>query len=113
ARSGARKVPTLAPETEAALLAHPWPGNVRELRNAMERAVILWPADRIDPQALSGRIRPAPPPDAELGGDFTLEAVEKAHIERVVARASTQEEAARILGIDATTLWRRRKRYEG
>jgi NtrC-family two-component system response regulator AlgB len=47
-----------------------------------------------------------------LGGDFTLDAVEREHLTRVVARAPTLEDAAAILGIDASTLWRKRKKYE-
>jgi NtrC-family two-component system response regulator AlgB len=37
--------------------------------------------------------------------------IEKEHILRVLDRAATQEEAARILGVDVSTLWRKRKRY--
>jgi two-component system, NtrC family, response regulator AlgB len=47
-----------------------------------------------------------------LGGDFTLDAIEREHILRVVTRAPTLEEGARILGIESSTLWRKRKRYE-
>jgi NtrC-family two-component system response regulator AlgB len=47
-----------------------------------------------------------------LGADCTLEALEEEHIQRVVARAATLEDAARILGIDASTLRRKRKRHE-
>jgi NtrC-family two-component system response regulator AlgB len=47
-----------------------------------------------------------------VGGDFSLEEIEREHIEQVAARARTQEEAARILGVDPSTLWRRRKKRE-
>ena len=102
-----------APETEAVLQAYAWPGNIRELRNAVERALIVWPAQRIEPAALSDRITAATSRTLALGGPFTLEAIERAHTLRVLAATPTLEEAARILGIDASTLWRRRKKYEG
>jgi DNA-binding NtrC family response regulator len=43
-----RAAPTINDESLAALMARPWPGNVRELRNAVERAIILSPSDRLD-----------------------------------------------------------------
>jgi NtrC-family two-component system response regulator AlgB len=46
-----------------------------------------------------------------IGDDASLEEIEREHIARVVARAPSFEAAARILGIDATTLHRKRKRY--
>lgn len=42
-----------------------------------------------------------------------LDQIEREHIERVLAHAKTQEEAAATLGIDVTTLWRKRRKYEG
>jgi NtrC-family two-component system response regulator AlgB len=48
----------------------------------------------------------------QLGGDFTLDQIEREHLLRVTARTATQDEAARVLGIDVTTLWRKRKKYE-
>jgi two-component system, NtrC family, response regulator AlgB len=114
ARSANRPTPELAPETEVALLAYSWPGNVRELRNAMERAVILVPARRLGIDALPERI--AAHADAHaaprLGGDFSVDQIEREHIERVISRAPTLEDAAKILGIDASTLYRKRKRYD-
>jgi len=114
ARAAKRPPLELSPATEAALARYPWPGNLRELRNAMERIAILWPAQRVEPEALPQRIAPAPVPPArpQLGGDFTLDAIEREHIERVTERTRTQEEAAAILGVDPSTLWRKRKRYE-
>jgi two-component system, NtrC family, response regulator AlgB len=113
AKSARRQPQELSKAAEAVLLSYAWPGNIRELRNTIERAVILWPAQVIEPEAfpahISAQTRSAVP---QLGGDVTLEALEREHITRVAARTSTLEEAAAILGIDASTLWRKRKKYE-
>jgi two-component system, NtrC family, response regulator AlgB len=113
ARAARRPPPQLSPEAEKAFLAYEWPGNVRELRNAIERAVILSPADVLQPQAFPERIAQTAVSVPQLGGDFTVDQIEREHILRVLARSSTQEDAARLLGVDASTLWRKRKRYEG
>src|SRR5690606_31162476 len=97
--------PTLTPEARASLVAHPWPGNVRELRNEMERAVVLSRGGALGPEGLSPRIVAARAPAA---GARTLEQIEREHIERVLRATTTQEEAARVLGIDPSTLWRKR-----
>jgi two-component system, NtrC family, response regulator AlgB len=111
ARSAKRPVPELSRTAEQLLTAHDWPGNVRELRNVIERAAILWPGRMLEPEAFPERMvqgRGGP----VLGGDFTLDAIEREHILRVVARTRTREEATAILGIDASTLWRKRRKYE-
>jgi NtrC-family two-component system response regulator AlgB len=113
-----------SPACEQAIQAYSWPGNLRELRNAVERAVILSPSSVIEAEdlglppgadlALNNMSAPA---SAEaggkvaLGGEVTLQEIEREHIARVVARTSSFEAAARILGIDVTTLQRKRKRY--
>jgi len=112
ARSTRRALPSLSPAAEQALLHYSWPGNVRELRNAIERAVILWPAQVIEPQAFPERIAAHTTSRLHIGGDYSLEAIECEHILGVLARTSTLEEAAQVLGIDASTLWRKRKKYE-
>jgi NtrC-family two-component system response regulator AlgB len=111
ARAARRPIPELSPAAERVLAAYPWPGNVRELRNAIERAVILSAGQVVEPEGLPERIAAQAGGAPALGGDFTLEEVEKEHLLRVLARAPTLEDAARILGIDASTLWRKRKRY--
>jgi NtrC-family two-component system response regulator AlgB len=112
ARAARRSLPELSVAARAALRRYAWPGNVRELRNAIERALILWPGDVIEPAAFPERIAQLDTAVPQFGGDYTLDEVEHEHIQRVVARAATLDDAARILGIDASTLWRKRKRYE-
>jgi NtrC-family two-component system response regulator AlgB len=114
-RQGRRHL-TFSPRCEQALAAYRWPGNLRELRNAVERATILSPATVIEPEdlglpegmAATTAGRPSRP---VLGADFALEDIEREHIARVVARSPSFEAAAKVLGIDTTTLQRKRKRY--
>jgi len=115
AKSARRQTPALSKAAEDALLAYAWPGNIRELRNTIERAVILWPAQMIEPEAFPAHISVGvkPPTTPQIGGNYSLEAIEREHIARVVARTPTLEDAAAILGIDGSTLWRKRKKYEG
>ena len=113
ARAANRAAPELAPAAEHALAAYRWPGNIRELRNAMERAVILFPERTLGREALPERIAAHVSAVPRLGGDFTLDQIEREHIERVAARAATLDDAAKLLGIDASTLYRKRKKYEG
>jgi NtrC-family two-component system response regulator AlgB len=110
-RAARRREQILSPACEKALLAYPWPGNVRELRNAMERCSILWPADLIEPEALPALAVDTAARGPVLGGESSLEEIEREHIRRVLARSATLEDAARILGIDDSTLWRKRKRF--
>jgi NtrC-family two-component system response regulator AlgB len=102
----------IAREAQNQLLTYSWPGNVRELRNAIERAVILWPAQVLTPEALPERIAARERGLPRLGGDFTLEQIEREHILQVMQRAVSLEDASRILGIDGSTLWRKRRKYE-
>jgi NtrC-family two-component system response regulator AlgB len=103
-------VAELAPTAERALAAYPWPGNVRELRNIMERATILSPSRVLDLESLPERLREKVSAVPVLGGDFSLEEIEQEHLLRVLARAPSLDEVARVLGIDASTLWRKRKK---
>src|SRR5438067_1361622 len=112
ARAARRSPQQLSPEAERAFLAYGWPGNIRELRNAIERAVILSPAQILQPQAFPERVAQTATTVPQLGADFTVEQIKREHILRVLARTRTQEDAAHVLGVDASTLWRKRKKYE-
>jgi len=110
ARHG-RGLLTLDDAARAALAAYRWPGNVRELVNALERAVVLAHGNTIRTDDLPDRlVAPAldgpPPPSGS-----SLEDLEQRHVRQVLAESSTLEEAAARLGINVTTLWRKRKRW--
>ncbi len=109
-----RAVMSFSPEATAAILSYKWPGNVRELRNVIERAVVLCRSDVIGPLDLPDVLfrQPSelPPDDAHQTGK-SLEEVERDHMIRVLTESTTLEEAAAKLGINVTTLWRKRKRY--
>ena len=112
ARQIRRPTPELSSSALGALLSYAWPGNIRELRNVMERAMILWPSQVIEPEAFPEYLAAKAPAMPVLGGNYSLERIEREHILRVLARTATLEEAAHILGIDSSTLWRKRKKYE-
>ena len=107
----------LGAEAETALRRHRWPGNIRELRNAVERAAVLCRSDEIAPDDLPDSIFREPgdlsatPAAGAAQRSPSLEDVEREHIRRVLAETATLEEAADALGINVTTLWRKRRRY--
>jgi DNA-binding NtrC family response regulator len=87
-----------------ALLAHPWPGNVRELEHVIERATLLAVGDEIQPADLALRATAAPPRLEEM----TLEQVERYLIERALAaQGGNVSEAARVLGLSRSAMYRR------
>jgi two-component system, NtrC family, response regulator AlgB len=96
----------------AVMASYPWPGNLRELRNSIERAVILSPAALIEPGDLGLASMHVGMSDVAVGGLVSIDLLEREHIARVIAKSPTLEVAARVLGIDATTLSRKRKKYQ-
>ncbi len=97
-----------SPAVVDALVRHPWPGNLRELRNVIERAVILAPGATIELQDLPDSFCAERRPTLAVGAAISLEALEAEHIRRVLASARNLDDAARTLGIDPATLYRKR-----
>jgi two-component system, NtrC family, response regulator AlgB len=101
-------------ETAAARLrSYSWPGNLRELRNAIERAVILAKHEKIDSEDLPLDQSNATQPNCPLPqpGDFiTLDKLEELHVRKILERTGSVAEAAKILGIDDATIYRKRKK---
>jgi len=88
-----------------------WPGNLRELRNVIERLVILCPSQTIGTEWLPENMNPRHD-NLHIGDLVPILALEKAHIQKIMLKAHTLQEAADILGIDLATLWRKRKQFE-
>ena len=107
-----RRVTGFTGEALDCLYGYEWPGNLRELRNAVERAVILARGDEIEPGDLPLGPSNANPVshDVRMGARVSLEDLESEHIRRVLMIAGSMQEAADILGIDQTTLYRKRKK---
>ena len=102
-----RPVPQLSQEAIEVLMRHDWPGNVRELENAVERALVVGRGNEIRPADFSFQFQL----DEPKGGK-TLDDIERVHIERILRETQHNlSRAARILGIDRTTLYNKLKRY--
>ncbi|MGH9907893.1 MAG: sigma-54-dependent transcriptional regulator [Pyrinomonadaceae bacterium] len=118
----------LAPEVLALLEAYSWPGNVRELENAIERAVVIAPANEITRECLRPEISdPQSVAAISQDGSSTAAVQEIGHgvnfydevrrfeidlIRRALERTGGhQSRAARLLGMNATTLNSKIKTY--
>jgi len=131
ARPGSGPV-SFSRDAVGALMCYEWPGNIRELENAVVRAVAL--CDQVvRPEDLPERVRaavaamsahaPAPETSAPPATDtpapqaseplLSLSELEGRHIARVLASTGgNKQAAARVLGIDRTTLQRMLKRHK-
>jgi len=109
----------LSPEVERLFYEYDWPGNVRELENVVERVMVLCPREIVTPADLPAPFLPKPvslledlkiPENARLYE--TLEAVEKAMIERALRLChNVQAHAAELLGITRSGLNQKIRRY--
>jgi len=112
-RDGQTEIPVVTGEAMTVLMNHRWPGNVRELENAIEHAMVLSRGGPLGPNHLP------PEMSADRGGDAGgLQDVplhsdaEKDLLAEALQRAGwNRTRAARQLGIDRTTLWRKIREY--
>jgi NtrC-family two-component system response regulator AlgB len=112
AASYGRPARTLSPDALQLVRSYSWPGNIRELQNVIERAVILCELEAVEPRHLAiGREAAELPAQPKVGAPLSLEELERAHIASVLAASPSLEAAARTLGIDNSTLYRKRKHF--
>ncbi len=111
ARQAGKRTTGFTEEARAALGQYHWPGNIRELRNAVERGVILVSGPQVGLSDLPGAVGAPPRQGPAPGGPATLDEMEADYIRRVLAATGSMQESADRLGIDPSTLYRKRKRY--
>jgi two-component system, NtrC family, response regulator AlgB len=105
-----KKVTGFSPAVLRVFDTYPWSGNLRELRNAIERAVILTAGGEIGLADLPESFQGGAAPSITVGARVTLEVLEAEHLRRVLALTRNLDEAARTLGIDPATLYRKRQK---
>lgn len=100
-----------------ALERHAWPGNVRELANVVKHGAALASGPAIDLEHLPEELATARPEAAGARAESelrTLAEIEREYVLRVLeACGGSQVEAARVLGIGRSTLWRKMRSYDG
>ncbi|MEZ6097836.1 MAG: sigma-54 dependent transcriptional regulator [Pirellulaceae bacterium] len=110
-----KPVAGLAEGVAEKLLSYSWPGNVRELRNVIERAVALTRYDKITVEDLPEKVRNFTGGTIFIGGLdpselVSLEEIERRYINHVLEACSgNQTQAARILGLNRKTIYRKAK----
>lgn len=111
----ARPVVEIAPAFLEALDSQPWKGNIRELRNVIERSMIVCESGYLDIADLPFDIQNAhyEHSNDSSPGSFELSAMERRHIARVLEYTmGNKTEAARLLKIGLTTLYRKIEEYK-
>ncbi len=106
----------IAPDAARLLLAWRWPGNVRELENVLERAVALTSGQEITADDLPHRLQGVapsvlPPSDTPVEDLVSMQVIESRYIQQVLeAVGHNKARAARVLGFDRKTLYRKLER---
>ena len=103
------------PETVATLEAYDWPGNVRELKNVVAGAAAMADGPRLEPRHLAffKKRHRAPTIDRMPLGGRPLEVLERAAIKQTLIKfEGNKTKAAKSLGIAASTLYEKIKKYD-
>jgi DNA-binding NtrC family response regulator len=104
-----KSVPLLSKEYLEAFQHYQWPGNIRELKNIIERSVILEDGSQLTTNTLPFGFNKNQP----ILSSYELAAAEKFHIQKVLDHTrGNKAEAARLLGIGLTTLYRKIEEYQ-
>ncbi|GIX06667.1 MAG: sigma-54-dependent Fis family transcriptional regulator [Candidatus Poribacteria bacterium] len=110
-----RPVRQISPAAMRALLDYDWPGNVRELENVLQRAILLEESQTLHLESLPPEVRSAAHLPALLGEEeevLPLDELERRAIQHALrVTEGNISQAARLLGINRVTLYRKLRRY--
>jgi len=103
----------ILPETMDMLIDYDWPGNVRELRNVIERLVVTTPRDEITPNDLPNHLK-AKGPVPRIGTKLkdAIAETESYLLLEAYKKGGSWVNAAKLLGINFSTVYRKAKRYK-
>ncbi len=108
-----KQIAGVSDEVLARLMDHDFPGNVRELENIIEQAFVLCRTGRIELAHLPSELRPKETDTVAPRGPMSLESMEKMLIvETLRRRRGNRKQAARDLGINPSTLYRKIKKLD-
>jgi two-component system NtrC family response regulator len=108
-----KKTPEISREYLDMLRQHTWNGNIRELKNVVERSVILSDSKELVPDDLPLELHQTPVTKGKQLSAFELASAEKLHIQKVINYTNgNKTEAARLLNIALTTLYRKINEYD-
>ena len=92
------------------LYDYDWPGNIRELKNVIERHVALADREPMTLEELGRASEPRLAQEPDTGDWPSLKELENRYIQKVLAHThGNREQAAEMLGINKSTLWRKLK----
>jgi transcriptional regulator of acetoin/glycerol metabolism len=101
----------LSPRAIEMLMNHDWPGNIRELENVIEHAFILCPEGLILGEHLPASLpHHVVPPRMSFTGRTLAQIEEQAIRDAIQRHGGNRAAAARELGVDKTTIWRKLKK---
>ncbi|WP_188929394.1 sigma-54-dependent transcriptional regulator [Puia dinghuensis] len=110
---GNKRIDSISKDFLDRLQQHEWKGNIRELRNIIERAVILSDGPQLTVDNLPAEFQLSALRSTGPLSAFDLASVEKLHIQRVLNHTrGNKTEAARLLNIGLTTLYRKLEEYQ-
>jgi DNA-binding NtrC family response regulator len=112
-RKGTAMVPEVSPEAMALLMGYRWPGNVRQLENVFERAFALGVGDVLQVKDLPNEIVQQSGTWMPADVNCNLKAIEEKTIRYAIQKAGgNKAEAAKLLGINTTTVYRKMAKFD-